>query len=106
MPPRPATALAEDRLTAPPLQRRTETVNTQGGTRTRELDRIDELDESDPFGAAIHHRGPYEAIQAILGNTSNNVGGHEGGGAERGPERKPKPQPVCGSPSLPALRLY
>lgn len=27
------------------------------------LDSIDELDESNPFGASLHHGGPYEALQ-------------------------------------------
>lgn len=31
-------------------------------TSSRALDRIDELDETDPFGAGWHHGGPYEAI--------------------------------------------
>jgi len=29
----------------------------------RELDMIDELDETNPSGVALHHGGPYEAIQ-------------------------------------------
>jgi hypothetical protein len=33
--------------------------------RVRELDRIDELDESDPLGLPWHHKGPYEAINNI-----------------------------------------
>jgi hypothetical protein len=32
----------------------------------QELDRIDELDETNPFGPAIHHGGPYEAISRIV----------------------------------------
>ena len=31
----------------------------------RELDMIDELDESNPSGVALHHGGPYEAIQKV-----------------------------------------
>jgi hypothetical protein len=31
-------------------------------TNRRGLDRIDELDETDPFGGSYHHGGPYEAI--------------------------------------------
>lgn len=32
----------------------------------QDLDKIDELDESNPFGAAIHHGGPYEAISRFV----------------------------------------
>ncbi|KAI6136477.1 hypothetical protein F5141DRAFT_1208826 [Pisolithus sp. B1] len=31
-------------------------------TKRYQLDRIDELDETDPFGIGFHHSGPYEAI--------------------------------------------
>lgn len=31
-------------------------------TKRDNLDRIDELDETDPFGLGFHHSGPYEAI--------------------------------------------
>lgn len=34
----------------------------------RELDMIDELDESNPLGVALHHGGPYEAIQKMVGS--------------------------------------
>ena len=29
---------------------------------------IDELDESNPLGVALHHGGPYEAIQKMVGS--------------------------------------
>jgi len=32
----------------------------------QDLDRIDELDETNPFGQAIHHGGPYEAVSRIV----------------------------------------
>lgn len=32
----------------------------------QDLDRIDELDETNPFGAAVHHGGPYEAISRFV----------------------------------------
>lgn len=35
-------------------------------TTRHNLDRIDELDETDPFGASYHHDGPYEAIGSNL----------------------------------------
>jgi hypothetical protein len=73
-PSRPLTAPSHDADDRP--RRRESTAG--GGTglqaptynarqRSRELDRIDELDETDPFGGAVHHKGPYEAINAILG---------------------------------------
>ncbi|KAI6047794.1 hypothetical protein EDC04DRAFT_2619948 [Pisolithus marmoratus] len=35
-------------------------------TKRYHLDRIDELDETDPFGIGFHHSGPYEAIASNL----------------------------------------
>ncbi|KAF9229082.1 hypothetical protein BS17DRAFT_770994 [Gyrodon lividus] len=35
-------------------------------TDRNNLDRIDELDETDPFGGGYHHDGPYEAIGSSL----------------------------------------
>lgn len=32
----------------------------------RDLDKIDELDETDPFGARHHHHGPYQTANATL----------------------------------------
>jgi hypothetical protein len=32
----------------------------------QDLDKIDELDESNPFGSALHHGGPYEAISKFV----------------------------------------
>lgn len=37
----------------------------------RALDMIDELDESNPLGIPLHHGGPYEAIQKIVGSNPN-----------------------------------
>ncbi|KAJ7102121.1 hypothetical protein B0H15DRAFT_926808 [Mycena belliarum] len=31
-----------------------------------DLDRIDELDESNPLGVALHHEGPFQAIASVL----------------------------------------
>lgn len=75
-PPRPNTAPIPDVdiHLAVPLQRR-EPSNRSNSARARELDRIDELDETDPFGIGSHHRGPYEAITAILGGAPDNAAG-------------------------------
>jgi hypothetical protein len=35
-----------------------------------DLDSIDELDETNPLGFNLHHRGPYEAIAAVLNETN------------------------------------
>lgn len=37
---------------------------------TLDLDSIDELDETNPHGFNVHHRGPYEAVAAILNDTA------------------------------------
>ncbi|KAK2461611.1 hypothetical protein APHAL10511_006074 [Amanita phalloides] len=34
--------------------------------QARELDMIDELDETNPLGVALHHGGPYEGIQRMM----------------------------------------
>jgi hypothetical protein len=44
-----------------------------GGVSSYDLDRIDELDESDPLGMAFHHGGPYEAIKAQKLNSVSSV---------------------------------
>ncbi|KAH8997222.1 hypothetical protein EDB92DRAFT_1392298 [Lactarius akahatsu] len=35
-----------------------------------DLDSIDELDETNPYGINLHHKGPYEAVAAILNETN------------------------------------
>ncbi|KAF8078804.1 hypothetical protein FPV67DRAFT_80179 [Lyophyllum atratum] len=59
LPPRPVTTAADSK--PPPAASR----RIIGGRvlRAHELDRIDELDESNPLGLPLHHRGPYEAVQ-------------------------------------------
>ena len=52
----------EDISAPPPSRRRQVSKNPSLSTPPRDLDRIDELDESDPLGYAWHHGGPYEAI--------------------------------------------
>ncbi|KAI0778420.1 hypothetical protein BD413DRAFT_601185 [Trametes elegans] len=65
VPPRPSTvpipAPLEASVTAPVAQRK-RSKNPSIAAAPRDLDRIDELDESDPLGLAWHHDGPYEAI--------------------------------------------
>lgn len=72
-PPRPAVALrravSERTIFTPnPATTGTDTPRStaSSSTRNRDLDRIDELDESSPLGISLHHGGPYEAaVQAI-----------------------------------------
>ncbi|RPD57057.1 hypothetical protein L227DRAFT_507479 [Lentinus tigrinus ALCF2SS1-6] len=62
VPPRPSTVPIPAEAAAPPQPRRRSSKNPSISTPPRDLDRIDELDESDPLGFAWHHGGPYEAI--------------------------------------------
>ncbi|KAI0720024.1 hypothetical protein C8T65DRAFT_736197 [Cerioporus squamosus] len=61
VPPRPSTVPIPAEA-SPPQPRRRSSKNPSISTPPRDLDRIDELDESDPLGFAWHHDGPYEAI--------------------------------------------
>ncbi|KAG9314205.1 hypothetical protein JVU11DRAFT_4991 [Chiua virens] len=62
-------------------------------TSRQSLDRIDELDETDPFGSSYHHDGPYEAIgnnfaqPSLPGNTYSNLA------SRRGLKFDPSPRP-------------
>ena len=65
VPPRPSTVpipAPPASATAPPARRRRNSKNPSIAAPPRDLDKIDELDESDPLGFAWHHDGPYEAI--------------------------------------------
>ena len=35
-----------------------------------DLDNIDEMDKTNPYGINVHHKGPYEAVAAILNETN------------------------------------
>ncbi|OSC99434.1 hypothetical protein PYCCODRAFT_1427123 [Trametes coccinea BRFM310] len=67
LPPRPSTVpIASTPSSAPsvsaPVAQRKRSKNPSISAPPRDLDKIDELDESDPLGARWHHDGPYEAI--------------------------------------------
>ncbi|KAI9060531.1 hypothetical protein FKP32DRAFT_1760200 [Trametes sanguinea] len=67
LPPRPSTVpIASTPSSAPsvsaPVAQRKRSKNPSISAAPRDLDKIDELDESDPLGARWHHDGPYEAI--------------------------------------------
>ncbi|KAA1468070.1 hypothetical protein DENSPDRAFT_367961 [Dentipellis sp. KUC8613] len=83
-----------------------------------DLDRIDELDETDPLGLLYHHDGPYQAIPAVLGQDpaeqvdtprgrkdSRSVPANSNGGvAPPRPPRRSKPAPSL-DPSYNQLSL-
>jgi hypothetical protein len=47
-------------------------VRTSSRPTPPDLDSIDELDETNPHGLNVHHRGPYEAVAAML-NEANPI---------------------------------
>ncbi|KAI0041893.1 hypothetical protein FA95DRAFT_636845 [Auriscalpium vulgare] len=51
----------------PPERTRRKSASRPGAVPLKDLDSIDELDETTPYGIAVHHKGPYEAIAAMLG---------------------------------------
>ncbi|KAN0124643.1 hypothetical protein V8E53_015730 [Lactarius tabidus] len=55
-----------------PSERPTEGGRTRTSSRVNpaDLDSIDELDETNPYGFNLHHKGPYEAVAAILDETN------------------------------------
>ena len=64
-------------MTMPPppdLSERPKEVRRRTSSRPSppDLDSIDELDETNPYGFNLHHRGPYEAIAAVL-NEANPI---------------------------------
>ncbi|KAJ7786115.1 hypothetical protein B0H16DRAFT_1708327 [Mycena metata] len=62
LPHRPATAPILD--APPPAAKRQQTNDRLRAAY--DLDRIDELDESNPLGVAMHHEGPFQAIASVL----------------------------------------
>ncbi|KAI1789768.1 hypothetical protein LXA43DRAFT_892270 [Ganoderma leucocontextum] len=93
IPPRPSTvpipAPPPETPSAPLPSRRRNSKNPSISTPPRDLDSIDELDESDPLGFAWHHGGPYEAIAKATGSARN-----PDSGASAHHPSKPKRKPV------------
>ncbi|KAL1951456.1 hypothetical protein VTO73DRAFT_605 [Trametes versicolor] len=91
LPPRPSTvpiaAPTNSSVTAPVAQRK-RSKNASTSAIARDLDRIDELDESDPLGFAWHHDGPYEAI-AKANSSHNQEQTASGQKRAEPPKRKP-----------------
>lgn len=58
----PLTSSARSDVSHPPLSNRR---NSRHLPRQHKLDRIDELDESNPLGISLHHGGPYEAAMSL-----------------------------------------
>lgn len=82
IPPRPTTLGTSTPATVPTpstaqltaKQRITDIISSN---RHDNLDRIDELDETNPWGIGFHHGGPYEAaVQAIRGKEKTVFPGH------------------------------
>ncbi|KAG5647559.1 hypothetical protein DXG03_008912 [Asterophora parasitica] len=111
LPPRPATTAADSK--PPPASSR----RAIGGRtfRAPELDRIDELDESNPLGLPVHHRGPYEAAQQAASQEAkeeripHNIGSQYQLAPNPTPNkdrakqpRKRNPSEVTGVPSVPS----
>lgn len=48
-------------------------------TAPRDLDRIDELDETDPRGLAWHHESPYELVTRTLSQKRKDGDNPDGG---------------------------
>ncbi|KAI0706153.1 hypothetical protein BC835DRAFT_1516541 [Cytidiella melzeri] len=89
-------------------------------TPPKDLDKIDELDETDPLGFAWHHHGPYEAIiKATKGFGEQDTGAHQQSGGpkifaamsgaqpQRGPgeSKKSRRQPPPVDPSITSFRV-
>ncbi|KAI0361368.1 hypothetical protein OH77DRAFT_1516341 [Trametes cingulata] len=69
VPPRPSTvpiATPPNGNVSAPVAQCKRSKNTSIAAPPRDLDRIDELDESDPLGLPWHHDGPYEAIMKAV----------------------------------------
>ncbi|KAH9964243.1 hypothetical protein BC827DRAFT_1154201 [Russula dissimulans] len=59
-------------VTGPAEQPKGSRARTSSRPTPAELDPIDELDKTNPLGFNVHHKGPYEAVAAIL-NEANPV---------------------------------
>ncbi|KAJ6519635.1 hypothetical protein C8R45DRAFT_1085613 [Mycena sanguinolenta] len=64
-------ALPHRSATAPTLGSAPAASGSRRATNTRkpqayDLDKIDELDESNPLGVALHHEGPFQVIASVL----------------------------------------
>jgi hypothetical protein len=84
-PPRVATSGTDTpRSTAPSSTASAASKRLEGlSGRNRDLDRIDELDETSPWGISLHHGGPYEAAVRAIRHSDRKVplGILNGGGA-------------------------
>ena len=65
LPPRPLTTPGNYRIRGETTQGIDNSRNRPTARHDRQLDRIDELDETDPLGVPWHHGGPYEAIYKV-----------------------------------------
>lgn len=76
--PAPASNTSTDAPNAPPVQK-SRSRKPSIATPPRDLDKIDELDETDPLGLQWHNDGPYEAINKVV---KGSLGKKSGDGAK------------------------
>lgn len=76
--PSTAPSAANASATAPPMAR-TRSRKPSVATPPKDLDKIDELDESDPLGVAWHMPGPYDAIPKVAKIIQAEFSSGEGG---------------------------
>lgn len=67
-------ALMSSMTAPPPLGLAEPSKDIRARTSSRltlpDLDNIDEMDKTNPYGINVHHKGPYEAVAAILNETN------------------------------------
>jgi hypothetical protein len=71
----PRTLMSSMTLSSPPdvsEHQKDSRVRTSSRPTPPDLDSVDELDKTNPLGFNLHHRGPYEAVAAIL-NEANPI---------------------------------
>lgn len=76
--PAPAANTSTEAPNAPPVQK-SRSRKPSIATPPRDLDKIDELDETDPLGLQWHNDGPYEAINKVV---KGSLGKKSGDGAK------------------------
>ena len=104
--PPPPSSLAE-----PPKDNR---ARTSSRPTPPDLDPIDEMDRTNPYGINVHHKGPYEAVAAILNETNpidspllraKGIQQQVSAGAQRRPTRHVKVRTVISDPSHLSCRI-
>jgi hypothetical protein len=106
IPPPPSTSVAE-----PPKDSR---ARTSSRPTPPDLDPVDEMDKTNPYGINVHHKGPYEAVAAILNETNpidspllrvKGIQQQVSAGATRRPTRHVKVRTAISDPSHLSCRI-